>query len=203
MSSTETARLVVLDPSIFYYHALQIMLAPTYAGAPLYVADETSARQVMAGNCALVLIGPNWTPPKALHLCRAVRHTKFDAQVVIVSAVAEEPLFQIDAAYSGASACLNSSAEAETLADTLNQVERGATLFAPKIIRAAHQLPGPTKRELELLCLLAQDKTDSEIADELCMSEHTVGAHLRNIFRKMDAHDRKEAVRRARHRGWV
>lgn len=182
MPSAETTRLVILDPSIFFYQATQTALAHIYKDAILYGCDETGALQAIGSNPALILIGPNWTPPQSLHLCRAMRRRTSDTRAIIVSAAADEPLFQTDAAYSGASACLTPFVDAETIAHALDQAQRGATLFAPKILRDAHQLAEPTKRELELLRALAQEKTDREIADELCLSEHTVGRAFTQYF---------------------
>ncbi|MBI4670618.1 MAG: response regulator transcription factor [Chloroflexi bacterium] len=204
MPSAETARLVVLDPSALFYHALQAALARAYDGTIVDACNATNALQAIdSARSALILIGPNWSPPEALRLCRTVRDKSSAIRIVILSALAEESLLQTDAVYSGASACLGPAADAETLVGALRQVQRGATLFAPDILRAAHQLPKPTPRELDVLGALAQGKTDREIADALHISEQTVGTHLRSIFRKLEVHDRRAAVRRARQRGWV
>ncbi|MBI4670622.1 MAG: response regulator transcription factor [Chloroflexi bacterium] len=204
MPSTESARLVILDPSAFYYHAMQSALASNFDGIIIHACNETTAQEAIDPHGrALILISPNWDPPEALRLCRALRQASPSTRIVIMSVAADQTLFQTDAAYSGAGACLAATADTKTIAVALRQVERGATLFAPDVLRAAHRLPKLTQRELELLRALAQEKTDREIADELYLSEHTVGAHLRNIFRKLEVHGRREAVRRARHRGWV
>ena len=42
-----------------------------------------------------------------------------------------------------------------------------------------------TARELEVLKLIAQGLKNREIADKLCISEHTVKVHLRNIYSKI------------------
>ena len=43
-----------------------------------------------------------------------------------------------------------------------------------------------TKRELEILSLVAQAKSNAEIADGLFISPQTVGAHRKNIMRKLN-----------------
>ena len=50
------------------------------------------------------------------------------------------------------------------------------------------------KREKELLSLVAQGLTNSEIATILFVSEHTVKQHMRNIMGKLHAHTRQQAV---------
>jgi len=42
-----------------------------------------------------------------------------------------------------------------------------------------------TKREVEIVFLLAQDLNNPQIADELCISRHTVEQHRKNINRKL------------------
>src|ERR1051325_11316396 len=61
------------------------------------------------------------------------------------------------------------------------------------------ELPEPlTQRELTILSLLATSMSNSEIADELCLSVNTIKTHLAAIYRKLPASRRREAVSRAR-----
>ena len=53
---------------------------------------------------------------------------------------------------------------------------------------------GVTRREIELLILLAGGASTKAIADRLCVSRNTVRCHLQNIFAKLDVHSRVEAV---------
>lgn len=55
-----------------------------------------------------------------------------------------------------------------------------------------------SERELEVLGLLASGKTNSEVARDLFVSVGTVKSHTGNIYRKLDARNRAEAVARAR-----
>ncbi|HEY7783543.1 MAG TPA: LuxR C-terminal-related transcriptional regulator [Pyrinomonadaceae bacterium] len=56
-----------------------------------------------------------------------------------------------------------------------------------------------TDRELEILRLLGRGGTTSSIAAELHISRTTVNNHVQHILRKLDAHTRLEAIRRAEH----
>ncbi len=60
-----------------------------------------------------------------------------------------------------------------------------------------------TRREQEILTLVARGATNKEIAHRLRISEQTVKVHLRNIFQKLDAASRTEAVTRALGQGWL
>ncbi len=58
-----------------------------------------------------------------------------------------------------------------------------------------------THREIEVLRLLVGSLTNQEIAEKLCISENTVKTHLANIYGKLGARDRREAITRARSAG--
>ena len=53
---------------------------------------------------------------------------------------------------------------------------------------------GLTRRELEVLSLVAQSKTNKQIAAQLFISENTVKNHIRNVLEKLHLHSRMEAV---------
>ena len=56
---------------------------------------------------------------------------------------------------------------------------------------------GLTRRELEVVRLVAVGRTNREIAQELFLSPRTVDMHVRNILRKLDCRSRVEAAHRA------
>ncbi len=55
-----------------------------------------------------------------------------------------------------------------------------------------------SEREIEVLQLIAEGLTNQEIANRLYLSLNTVKVHTRNIYGKLDAHHRADAVARAR-----
>ncbi|HEX7294300.1 MAG TPA: LuxR C-terminal-related transcriptional regulator [Pyrinomonadaceae bacterium] len=60
-----------------------------------------------------------------------------------------------------------------------------------------------TERELEILRLLGKGSTTSGVADQLNISRTTVNNHVQHILRKLNAHTRLEAIRRAEHAGLI
>lgn len=57
---------------------------------------------------------------------------------------------------------------------------------------------GLTQRELEIIAMLGTGASNTRIAEQLFVSEHTVKSHLYNIFRKIEVHNRVQAVNWAR-----
>ncbi|PKN64358.1 MAG: helix-turn-helix transcriptional regulator [Deltaproteobacteria bacterium HGW-Deltaproteobacteria-15] len=51
-----------------------------------------------------------------------------------------------------------------------------------------------TRREKEILIMIAEGATNSEIADKLFISKHTVKTHTHNIFKKINASSRSQAA---------
>ena len=118
----------------------------------------------------------------------------------------------IDAAFAaGASAYCIKTARPEDLASAIRQVfERSIYLATngslghrarpsvPEAQPVAHDL---TKRELEILQLVAEGHSNSQLARMLWVTEQTVKFHLSNIYRKLDVGNRTEASRWAQLNG--
>ncbi len=60
---------------------------------------------------------------------------------------------------------------------------------------------GLSAREVEVLRLVAEGRTNRDIADVLFLSEHTVRVHVRNILTKTNTDNRTAAAAFARHHG--
>ncbi|MFZ1241991.1 MAG: response regulator transcription factor [Anaerolineae bacterium] len=58
-----------------------------------------------------------------------------------------------------------------------------------------------TRRELETLTIAARGVSDKEIAEELCISIHTVKSHMRTILSKLHVNTRRQAARVAKSKG--
>ncbi|MFD1020294.1 response regulator [Thalassobacillus hwangdonensis] len=78
--------------------------------------------------------------------------------------------------------------------------ESGQTLKAIEYRKPLHLL---TRRECEVLQLLADGKSNRGVAESLYISEKTVKNHVSNILQKMSVNDRTQAVVTAIKNGWV
>ena len=113
-----------------------------------------------------------------------------------------------DALRAGASGFLLKDVPANQLAAGVRMVAAGDALLAPAITRrlieeftatppAASAPPGLdelTPRELEVFRLVAQGKSNAEIAAELIIGETTVKTHVTRIMMKLGVRDRVQAV---------
>ena len=113
----------------------------------------------------------------------------------------------------GARGYLLKDSRGEKVAVAIRAVAGGEAIFSPGIAQRMvsffsqapatpqRAFPELTAREEELLSLIAQGRTNQEIAKELFLSLKTVRNHVSNIFLKLQVADRSQAVIRAREAG--
>lgn len=109
---------------------------------------------------------------------------------------------------------LKAAPQAEILAG-IRAVAAGETVLAPSIaaklvsrVRAdaasvAAPAPALSRRELEVLRLVAEGRSNPEIARALFIGEATVKTHLLHVFEKLEVNDRTRAVTRAMELGLI
>ncbi len=127
---------------------------------------------------------------------RALVLTTFDSEADVLPAVA-----------AGAAGYLLKDAHPEELIRAVRAAHRGEAVLAPS---AAGQLmgrvrnpagPALSKRELEVLQLVADGASNREAARQLFISEASVKTHLQHIFDKLEVRDRAAAVAEGYRRG--
>jgi DNA-binding NarL/FixJ family response regulator len=121
-----------------------------------------------------------------------------------------EDIDRIEAAFrAGASAYVVDTAEPEDLAAAIRQafvhsiylrhgMRPSAAAPAPSGPTTSHDL---TRRELEILRLVAEGHSNGELAKRLWVTEQTIKFHLSNIYRKLGVSNRTEASRWAQING--
>ncbi|MCU0432082.1 MAG: response regulator transcription factor [Bacteroidia bacterium] len=133
---------------------------------------------------------------------RILMHTVFDT---------EDKIF--DSIVAGATGYLLKDSPPSVLIAAIEEVLEGGSPMSPSIARKALQLlrnapqPQPTaqtetfdlsKRELEILEKIAEGQNYQQIADVLFVSPKTVRKHIENIYRKLQVHNKMEAVQKAK-----
>ena len=117
----------------------------------------------------------------------------------------------IEAAFAaGASVYCVKTAEPDDLASAIRQAFHNSIYYATSRSRTTEQAPssshetespGLTRREVEILRLVAEGHSNSQLAKMLWVTEQTVKFHLSNIYRKLDVANRTEASRWAQLHG--
>ena len=124
----------------------------------------------------------------------------------------------VEAVEAGAVAFLPKSGASDTVVEAIKKVANGETLIEPGQIQFALTwrrarrrldrdrqaiLDGLTRREMEVLRLLAAGADASTIAAQLHVSPLTVRTHIRSVLAKLDVHSQLQAVAKAQSLGIV
>lgn len=134
------------------------------------------------------------------------------AVLVLTMVDDDEALFA--AMQAGARGYLLKGSSKGVILRAIQDVAAGAAIFSPAIARrmmtyfsqlqqrpSAHAFPELTNREREILGLMAQHRSNKEIALQLHLSPKTVRNYTSNIFSKLQVADRAEAILQAQKAG--
>jgi DNA-binding NarL/FixJ family response regulator len=148
---------------------------------------------------------PNVDGPEAT---RRIRAQFPEARILVLTTYATDE-FIFSALRAGASGYLLKDASADELLKAIRLVCVGQPQLAPQVaarLVAGIGGGGPeplTPREVEVLTLLGQGRSNNEIASALWIAPRTVKVHVQNILGKLGASNRTEAVTLAVKRGLI
>ncbi|MGI5351501.1 response regulator [Streptomyces sp. CA-250714] len=133
---------------------------------------------------------------------RTLRDRDNPARVLIVTSFTEQRTV-VPALRAGAAGYVFKDVDPEALAGAIRSVHAGHVLLQPEVAGAllsddqsgaAGRGPSLTEREREVLGLIADGRSNREIARALVLSEKTVKTHVSNILMKLDLADRTQAA---------
>ena len=204
---------VVLDEHPLWLDAVEAVLARLQVkveGKPTSVARTLELIDSHRPDVLLLEPADNSGDGRRLDLMRRAREIHPSLKVIVLSNAHEASA--VDAAFAaGAVAYVFKSAHPDDLASAIRQAFDVSVFFAHSQAvsanvtsirqQAAQDQPGLTKRELEILQLVAEGHSNGELARMLWVTEQTVKFHLSNIYRKLDVANRTEASRWAQLHG--
>ena len=114
------------------------------------------------------------------------------------------PSFYATAVEHGAKGYLSKMSTIEQILTAVRAVAGGGTAFPGDIRRIARSaLRPPTPRESQILALVAEGHSNSEIGEQLSLRVKTVESQLRRMFDRYDVTSRTSLVRVAQQQGWI
>ena len=132
-----------------------------------------------------------------------IKKTHPEIQIIILTSFIDESLI-FPALEAGALSYILKTARAEDIVDAIRLATRREAVIEPKVAAKmvgkirdkAEHLPHLelTARELEVLILIGEGKTNQEIADELFIGIKTVKTHVSNVLSKLGVEDRTRAA---------
>jgi two-component system NarL family response regulator len=149
--------------------------------------------------------------------CQKIKQNSPDLPVLILTSHSSTSLISQLIKAKAQGYCLKGIA-AESLILAIRSIASGASwwdavatqeiqaAFTPKAVKHSSSALGChplTKREQEILALLAAGKSNQEVADLLYITTGTVRVHMHAILQKLDVKDRTQAVILAIQKGWI
>ena len=126
-----------------------------------------------------------------------------DAKIIIVTSFLDDEKVY-PALEAGATSYMLKTSKASEIANAVRSTYEGQSVLEPEVtgkmmMKMRKKEPTAlhdqlTNREMEILMLMAQGKTNQEIGDELFIALKTVKVHVSNILGKLEVQDRTQAV---------
>ena len=186
----------------------------------LVVADEATTgaqavEKVKALKPNILLLDLIMPEMGGVEVLEALAGEDLPTKVIVLTGADDDELLT-RSIQSGAMGYLLKDAASSQLVDAIRKVAQGGCWLPPdltgKLFRGMAKKPHGedsaklsllTAREVEVLKLLGEAKSNAEIADQLFISEHTVKVHVSRILDKLGLSTRAEAVRFAIRNGLV
>ena len=141
-----------------------------------------------------------------IEACRSIRESRPDTKVLMLTSYADEDAV-FAAILAGASGYVLKQTRGRDLAEAIAAVARGDSLLDAAVtqqvldrVRSAAQrrsddpLNALTEQEQKIIHLIAEGKTNKQIADDVFLSDKTVKNYVSNILRKLNLTRRSEAA---------
>ncbi len=178
--------------------------APGLRCVGAHANGEVALQAIPAENPDVVLMDINLPGMSGIECVGRLRDCLPKTQVLMLTTYEETDLI-FDSLRNGASGYLLKNMPASELVQAVEQVHAGGApmsmQIARKVVNHFQQIKQPTsevdkltKREHEILSLLAKGYLYKEIADQLSITLSTVRAHLHTIYEKLHVQSRTQAV---------
>jgi DNA-binding NarL/FixJ family response regulator len=207
----EALRTLIAEDHTLVSQGLEVMLSMADGVDLVGVVSTGEAAVERAEREQLDVILMDVNLGKAMNGIEATRLVKERAPNtrVLILTMFTDPGTVAEAVKAGADGYLSKGASKEVVVQAIKDVAEGKSVLDPNVTEGIFGRIGGrdpqalTDRELTVLQELTHGKSTREVAEHIHVSEETVKTYLKQIFRKLDVHDRTEAVAEAFRRGLV
>ncbi len=203
--STKKLRLLIADDHHLVRDGLKALLSSLFEIQSIHEAadGEEAVEKALSTKPDLILLDVQMPKMNGLEALKVIKKALPQAKVIMLTILDEDEAVS-EALKLGAEGYLIKHSTTEELKNAINKVIMGESYVSPEtaanIIKSLteektqQQKKKLTSREIEILQLMSEGKTNKEIAYALNLSEQTVKTHAKKIFRKMNVADRAQAV---------
>ncbi len=205
-------RVLLTDDHTLFRQGIRTLLScepdMEVAGEAANASDAVAAARQTRPDVVLMDIG--MAGMSSFEATRLIRKERPDTRVVFLSMYDDED-YLAECVDMGASGYILKESPADQLVTAIREVHRGGSYLSPRLLtrlvddfRSQGRAPARqprfgtlTKREREILKMLAEGKSVKEIAAAFDLSVKTVEAHKFNLMRKLDIHNKAQLVQYA------
>jgi DNA-binding NarL/FixJ family response regulator len=211
----EMIRVLIADDHPLFRDGLRAMLAaaPETELIGEAVTGDDAIAQATDLQPEVLLMDLQLPGINGIEATRQIRHTSPHVAILVVTMFSDDDSV-FAALRAGAQGYILKGADRAELLRAIIAVSRGEAIFSPTIAQRLMRhfatlsagntptiFPELTDRERGILDLIAQGRSNTEIADRLVLSPKTVRNHISNILSKLQVADRAQAIIRAREAG--
>ncbi len=177
---------------------------------------QETLQGIVSSGCDLVVLDSGTAAISELRFIRDAVELVPGLRVVLIGMEDDEALF-LSAVRAGAVGYVLNDASALDVVNALRAVAEGEAVCPPRLCLAlfkyvSHEAScwptlrvrmrlGLTRRQQQIVHLIAEGLTNKEIASRLFLSEQTVKNHIHRMLQRLEADDRLEVVQRVREQG--
>lgn len=167
-----------------------------------YGSSEDAVDNLQRDKPEIVLMDIELPGINGIQATKIIKDKAPHIDIVMVS-VYEDSELVFEALKAGASGYITKSANYLELLTALEEIVKGGAPMSSRIARMVidnfHVNPNSplTKRETEILQLISEGKTYTQISEELFISKETAKTHIKNIYSKLQVKSKSEAIAKA------
>ncbi|MCG8540606.1 MAG: response regulator transcription factor [Clostridia bacterium] len=173
----------------------------------LAVDGEDALEQCLRLKPHIILMDINMPNMNGIQALRRIKDMGIDTKVIMLT-IHNDREYLFETVNIGAEGYVLKDAESNSLIRAIRNVYSGESYIHPslasefvreyksrgKVVDKEHNKSKLTRREYEVLTLIAEGLNNKEIAENLFISEKTVKNHVSNIFKKIEVNDRTQAA---------
>lgn len=149
----------------------------------------------------VILMDINLPDKNGIDLCKEVKE-KYPSVFILGLSTFNQQSFIQKMMSNGASGYVLKNATQEELMEAIETVSKGKTYLSDEVATSLRknvlsEIPVITRREKEVLLLIADGLTNAEIAKQLFLSTTTVDTHRKNLLAKFDVKNTASLIKRA------
>lgn len=202
---TEIRIVIVEDDEIFRAaFGLLVNSSSHYTVVNTYNNGEEAIKNLLSDNPDLVIMDIHLPKMNGIEATKVIKGINPYINVLIISS-SKDKNTALEAFSAGAVGFITKDAEYIEFMQAIKEVEDGGAPMSKYISRFVVEsfhsnFESPlTEREAQVLQLLSQGKTYKIIANQLFIHPETVKSHLKNIYSKLNVHNKADAIMKAVH----